>query len=71
MKECESNTLEFYVKKLNPYLNSSIKKLSNYVNCSTDDIVFIENATTAFNTLVKSFNLKKDDKFLCKKIFIL
>lgn len=46
------------------YIKHSRIKLSELINCSMTDIVLVENASSAVNSIVRTFGLKEGDKVL-------
>lgn len=45
-------------------IKSNIKRLSKLVHCDESDLVFVPNASTGVNTVLRSFPFKKGDKIL-------
>ncbi|CAC5373933.1 EGT2 [Mytilus coruscus] len=45
--------------------DESLRLIAEFVNTETDDLVFVQNATTGVNTVLKSFKFDKGDVILC------
>jgi isopenicillin-N epimerase len=49
-------------------LNRTIEKISQYINSDKEDVVLIENASSGFNAVLRSFRFEKGDKVLVTSI---
>ncbi|XP_052092722.1 uncharacterized protein LOC127729107 isoform X2 [Mytilus californianus] len=45
--------------------DESLRLIAEFVNTEADDLVFVQNATTGVNTVLKSFKFDKGDVILC------
>ncbi|GAX74265.1 hypothetical protein CEUSTIGMA_g1714.t1 [Chlamydomonas eustigma] len=54
---CETQPLTFLDRELFPQLVRVIKELGSFINASPKDLVFLPNATTGLNTVIKSCDL--------------
>lgn len=63
-RKIESNPVEFIGRKHGPLLKSAREVLSAYIDARPDDLVYVENATTAFNIVANSIDLKPGDEVL-------
>lgn len=50
----EENPVEFFLSIAPELIEKSLTKLSKLLNCSTDNLVFVDNATSAVNTVLNS-----------------
>lgn len=62
----EKEPLEFFLRQYFPMIRESAKKLANFVGVSSEDLVFVENATAGVNTILSSITplLNQDDEIL-------
>src|SRR5687767_10217424 len=60
----ESEPVQFFVKKLEPLLDEAREALSRFVGCHLDNLVFVPNATSGVNTVLRSLSFSSDDEFL-------
>jgi len=63
-KQLESEPLRFMMRECDALLAKSKNKLSAFVNCNPGDLVFINNATSGVNTVLKSLNFKSGSEIL-------
>ncbi|KAH3729468.1 hypothetical protein DPMN_055439 [Dreissena polymorpha] len=64
----EKQPLRFYDRELLPRLVHVTRRLAKFVGCDARDIVLIENATTALNTVLQNVPLTKGDKIFCLSV---
>jgi len=50
----EENPVEFFLNIAPNLVEESLSKLANLLNCSTDNLVFVDNATSGVNTVLSS-----------------
>ncbi len=64
--ELEKEPLVFLLDKYPALLQNTIEKLATFLSVYKQDLFFIENATTGFNTIIRnlSYSFKKDDEIL-------
>jgi histidinol-phosphate/aromatic aminotransferase/cobyric acid decarboxylase-like protein len=62
--QMEFNALKFLKYTYKEYVQSTIKSLSKYINAEEENVVLVENASAGFNSVLKSFNWKRNDKIL-------
>lgn len=62
--ELEREPIQFITKTGIEYLNASKQALAEYLNCEADDFVYMQNPTTAINTVIKCLKLKAGDEIL-------
>lgn len=62
----EKEPLEFFLRQYFPMIRESAKKLADFVGVSSEDLVFVENATAGVNTILSSITplLNQDDEIL-------
>ncbi|XP_060551212.1 uncharacterized protein LOC132712792 [Ruditapes philippinarum] len=57
----ERQPLRFYDRELLPRLVHVTRRIAKFINCNAKDIVLVENATTALNTVIQNIPLKQGD----------
>jgi len=64
--ELEKEPLVFLLDKYPALLQNTIKKLATFLSVDKQDLFFVENATTGFNTIIRNlaYSFKKDDEIL-------
>jgi len=60
----DSHPDRWFRNDLRPLYDEAIKELSEFVGAAPDNIVFVNNATTAVNTVLKNLKLEPGDKIL-------
>jgi len=60
----ERQPVQFYQRDLEPMLNEAREALSEFVGCSSDDLVYIANATAGVNTVLRSLQFEPGDELL-------
>jgi isopenicillin-N epimerase len=69
-KRLESQPMRFMTRELEKLLNESKEKLANFIHAKTENIVFVKNATTGVNTVLKSLKFDSRDEILtCNHIY--
>lgn len=58
--QMESSPVQFQSNRLFSYLIRTTRELAQFIGANANDVVFVPNATTATNTVVKSINFTKD-----------
>ncbi len=61
----EMNPDRFMRRELPVLLRKAASKLASFLNADTDDIVFVTNATTGMNAVLRSLDLQDGDEVLC------
>ena len=62
--ELERSPVQFITKTGEAQIKVSKQALANFINCSWDDLIYVTNPTTAFNTVIKGLKLNKGDEVL-------
>jgi isopenicillin-N epimerase len=60
----EREPIAFFVRDLEPALDAARAELGAFVHADPDDLAFVPNATTAFNTVIASLRLEPGDELL-------
>lgn len=60
----EKESVQFMTKTGIQALKNSREALGEFINCEANDLVFIPNPTTAYNTVIKSLKFEKGDEVL-------
>ncbi len=60
----ERQPVKFLVDDFEPLWNDARQKLAQFVGADRDDLVFVPNATTGVNTILRSLELKRGDEVL-------
>jgi isopenicillin-N epimerase len=60
----ERQPVRFLVDDFEPLWNDARQKLAQFVGADRDDLVFVPNATTGVNTILRSLELKRGDEVL-------
>jgi isopenicillin-N epimerase len=63
-RELEREPVDFFDRRLPALLNGARSALADYVGCSTEDLAFVQNATTGVNLAARSLDLHPDDEVL-------
>ncbi|KAH9525057.1 hypothetical protein Btru_000218 [Bulinus truncatus] len=63
-KYSESQPLRFYDRQLLPFLVHVCRRLASYIGCDHNDLVLVNNATFATNSVLSSFPLDANDVVL-------
>ena len=64
--ELERSPVQFITKTGEAQIKVSKQALANFINCSWDDLIYVTNPTTAFNTVIKGLKLNKGDFFYAR-----
>ncbi|MFN8549560.1 MAG: aminotransferase class V-fold PLP-dependent enzyme [Candidatus Eisenbacteria bacterium] len=62
--QLESEPVRFFVRELEPLLESSRATLADFVGASPDDLVFVPNATAGVNTVLSSLRFAAGDELV-------
>jgi isopenicillin-N epimerase len=60
----EANGVHFIQRQLMPLLETARSSLANFVGASSDDLVFVPNATTGVNSVLRSLQFDRGDEIL-------
>lgn len=60
----ESEPVRFFERRYQVLLDRARDRLAQFVGASTDDLVFVANATTGVNTVLRSLDLRAGDELL-------
>jgi isopenicillin-N epimerase len=60
----ERNPMQFLARDLETYLNKAREALAQFIGANTDDMVFLQNATTGVNTVLRSLAFQPGDELL-------
>lgn len=63
-RRIESEPVRFFLREAPHLLEKSRKKLADFVSCSPDNLVFVPNATTGINTILKSLKFQRGSEIL-------
>ncbi len=63
-RQLERNPVEFLGRRSASLLTQSRSVLAEFLNARTDDLVYLTNATSGFNTVARSLNLTAGDEIL-------
>jgi isopenicillin-N epimerase len=61
---CEEQPMDFFLRWLEPALESARRELARFCGTTTDNLVFADNATWAMNVVARSFPLGTGDEIL-------
>ena len=62
--ELEAEPVQFFVKKLEARLDEARSVLGKFVGCDAADLVFVQNATSGINTVLRSLTFAASDELL-------
>ncbi len=60
----ERQPVSFLIDEFEPLWNEARRTLAQFVGADTDDLVFVPNATTGVNTVLRSLEFKRGDELL-------
>ena len=60
----ERQPVQFLVRELEPHLDAARAALAQFVGADTEDLVFVSNATTGVNTVLRSLAFQPGDELL-------
>ena len=60
----ERQPVRFFVRELEPLWDAARASLAAFVGAESQDLVFVQNATSGVNTVLRSIDFKKDDELL-------
>jgi isopenicillin-N epimerase len=60
----ERQPVQFFARSLAPLLEESLGVLADFVGASADRVVFVPNATTGVNTVLRSLRFRRGDELL-------
>ncbi len=63
-QQLASQPMDFFVRKYEPVWLAARTRLAAFVGTAPENLVFIENATTAMNVVANTFSLQPDDQVL-------
>jgi isopenicillin-N epimerase len=63
-RELEREPVDFLVRRLPRLLDGARTALADYLRCSTEDLAFVQNATTGVNLAARSLDLRPGDEVL-------
>ena len=63
-RELESEPMDFFLRILEPQLAKVRQRLAGFVGCASDDLIFVDNATTGMNIVAASWPLSAGDEVL-------
>jgi isopenicillin-N epimerase len=63
-RRLEREPIDFLVRELEPLLDDARASLAGFVGCDAEDLVFVPNATTGVNTILRSLTFRKGDELL-------
>jgi len=62
--QLEQDPVNFFGRKWEPLLDNARNKLAAFINADVQDLVFVPNATTGVNSVLRSLNFSPDDEIL-------
>lgn len=63
-RRMERQPITFFVRDLEPLLDEARSALAGFVRAAPDDLVFVPNATTGINTVLRSLRFRRGDELL-------
>lgn len=63
-QQLERQPLRFLMREFEPLLDAARSQLANFVGADADELVFVPNATTGVNTILRSLPLNPGDELL-------
>jgi len=60
----ERNPMEFFLHELEPLLDEARQRLGAFLRADPEELVFVDNATTAVNTVLRSLRFEPGDELL-------
>lgn len=63
-QQMESQPLKYFIRDADEMLYNTKRALSQFIGANADDLVFVDNATSAVNIVLKSFPFKNGDRIL-------
>ena len=60
----EAEPVRFFIREWEPLINESRNQLANFVGADERDLVFVPNATTGVNAVLRSLHFSPDDELL-------
>lgn len=60
----ERQPVQFYQRVLEPMLDEARQALAAFIKCSSEDLVYVANATAGVNTVLRSLFFQPDDELL-------
>ncbi|MCA1838884.1 MAG: aminotransferase class V-fold PLP-dependent enzyme [Actinomycetota bacterium] len=63
-EELERDPMDFLERKIDPLIEAAIASVAGFLGARADDLVFVQNATTAVNTVLQSLELGPQDEVL-------
>jgi len=63
-KKMETNPVRFFSSELDELLDNARRDLASFIGADPNDLVFVPNATTGVNTVLRSFSFKSGDEIL-------
>ncbi|MBL6963769.1 MAG: aminotransferase class V-fold PLP-dependent enzyme [Bacteroidetes bacterium] len=64
-KRMESQPLRFFVRELEKPYNESKSRLASFIGSKPENTVFVRNATSGVNTVLKSLDFNMGDEIIC------
>lgn len=61
----EMNPDRFFRKECPGLLRSAATELARFLDANADDVVFVTNATTGINAVLRSVDLQEGDEVIC------
>ena len=62
--QLETHPMRFYLKQMDDYLTGSLETLGGLLGAKADNLVFVQNATSGVNTVLRSLTFNADDEIL-------
>lgn len=68
LTQIESHPGKYYRHDRKVLLNQSKEQLSRFIGADDDDVVFVSNATTGVNAVLRSLDIQQGDEIICLKL---
>ncbi len=63
-EQLEQQPMDFFVRRMEPLLDDASQTMGDFVGADGQDLVFVDNSTTAMNIVADSIGLQPDDEVL-------
>ncbi len=64
LQRMERQPVQFFVRDLEPMLDKARAAVAKFVGARADDLVFVQNATSGINTVLRSLEFRRGDELL-------
>ncbi len=63
-QQLDRQPMEFFIRRMEAHLDAACRRLGEFVGADADDLVFVDNATTAMNIVAANVTLQPDEEVL-------